>query len=223
VSRPAPSWNAEERDALRALRRPEDVQRFVDDLPYNKEVDGETCRSPRRVLGDRTAQCFEAAVFAASAFRFHGRPPLVLLLAAVRDEHHLLALYRERKDGGAWGAVGKSKFVGLRFRDPVYRTPRELAMSYFESYYNDEAEKTLRAISRPIDLARVDARGWEHADGDIWGVSEWIGLHAVRPLVTPSQARRLRRVEPVAFAQGLLPGQTHPPREKPPSPGKPPR
>ena len=208
------TWSVEERDVLRTLRRPEDVQRFVDELPYNKEDGGETCRSPRRVLRDRTAQCFEAAVFAAAVFRFQGRRPLVLLLAAVRDEHHLLALFREKKDGGAWGAVGKSKFVGLRFRDPVYRTPRELAMSYFESYYNDDAEKTLRAISRPIDLSRVDGRNWERSEEDIWNVSEWIGLHAVRPLVTPSQARGLRRVEPVAFAQGLLPGQKHPPRER---------
>lgn len=214
MSRRTHSWSAAERSVLKSLRRPEDVQLFVDELPYNKENAGETCRSPRRVLLDRTAQCFEAAVFAAAAFRFQGRPPLVLLLAAVRDEHHLLALYRERKDGGAWGAVGKSKFVGLRFRDPVFRTPRELAMSYFESYYNDAAEKTLRAISRPIDLSRVDGRDWERAEEDIWGVSEWIGRHAVRPLVTPSQARRLRRVEPVAFAQGLLPGQKHPPRER---------
>lgn len=208
------AWNAAERSVLGTLRRPEDVQLFVDELPYNKEDAGETCRSPRRVLRDRTAQCFEAAVFAAAAFRNQGRRPIVLLLAAVRDEHHLLALYRERKDGGAWGAVGKSKFVGLRFRDPVYRTPRELAMSYFESYYNDAAEKTLRAISSPIDLSRVDGRNWERAETDIWDVSEWIGLHAVRPLVTPSQARRLRRVEPGAFAQGLLPGQKHPPRER---------
>ena len=87
-------------------------------------------------------------------------------------------------------------------------------MSYFESYYNDDAEKTLRAISRPIDLSRRDGWDWERAEGDIWRVSEWIGLHAVQPLVTPAQARRLRRVEPVAFTQGLLPGLTHPPRER---------
>jgi hypothetical protein len=208
------AWSAEERSVLRALRRPEDVQRFVDELPYNTEDSGETCRSPRLVLRDRTAQCFEAAVFAAAAFRFRGRPPLVLFLEAVRDEHHILALFRERKDGGAWGAVGKSKFVGLRFRDPVYRTPRELAMSYFESYYNDDAEKTLRAISRPIDLSRADRLDWERAERDIWDVSDWISAHAVTALIRPSQARSLRRVEPVAFAQGLLPGQKHPPREK---------
>ncbi len=214
VPRAASTWTPAERSVLRTLRRPEDVQRFVDELPYNKEAAGETCRSPRRVLRDGTAQCFEAAVFAAAALRFHGHRPLVLLLAAVRDEHHLLALYRERKDGGAWGAIGKSKFVGLRFRDPVFRTPRELAMSYFESYYNEDAEKTLLSISRPIDLSRRDGRDWERAEEDVWDLSEWIGLHPVQPLVTPAQARRLRRVEPVAFAQGLLPGLTHPPREK---------
>lgn len=211
----ARTWSAEEKSVFRALRRPEDVQRFVDELPYNTEDSGETCRSPRLVLRDRTAQCFEAALFAAAAFRFQKRPPLVLFLEAVRDEHHILALFRERKDGGAWGAVGKSKFVGLRFRDPVYRTPRELAMSYFESYYNDAAEKTLRAISRPIDLTRADRMDWERAERDIWDVSDWISAHTARPLVSPAQARSLRRVEPVAFAQGLLPGQKHPPREKP--------
>lgn len=208
------AWTPAERAVLRTLKRPEDVQRFVNGLPYNKEPDGETCRSPRRVLRDNTAHCFEAAVFAAAAFRAQGRPPLVLLLFAVRDESHVLALFRERKDSGAWGAVGKSKFVGLRLRDAIYKTPRELAMSYFESYYNDDAEKTLRGITRPIDLSRRDARGWELAEEDIWDISDWIGRHAVRPLVTRVQERALARVESIAFRQGLLPGLTHPPKDR---------
>lgn len=172
--------------ALRRLGTPERVQRFLDEIPYNLEEDGDTARSPRRVLRDRTAQCFEGALFAAAALRVAGRPPLVVDLESVRDDDHVLAVYR---DHGRWGAVAISKFAGLRFREPVYRTLRELVLSYFEHYYNDAGEKTLRAFSRPVDLARFDGIPWMTTEQDLWPIAEHLVRVSHTALLSPSYAR----------------------------------
>src|SRR5881397_96339 len=136
-------FHSRELGALRRLTTPEKIQRFLDDeVGYNKKKGGPTCRSPRRVLRDRVAHCLEGALFGAAALRVQGFEPLLLDLEAVRDDDHVLALFRQR---GCWGAVAKSNYAGLRFREPVYRSLRELAMSYFEHYYNPVGEKTLRS------------------------------------------------------------------------------
>ena len=115
---------------LRSLKTPESIQLFLDrDVAYNKEPQGETIRSPRRVLRDLTGHCLEGALLAAAALRIQGQSPLLLDLGAVRDDDHVLAIFRR---GGHWGAIAKSNYSGLRFREPVYRTTRELVMSYFE-------------------------------------------------------------------------------------------
>jgi len=125
---PASPFTLAERAIFRRLSTPARIQRFVDDLAYNKEPGGPTCRSPRRVLRDRTAHCMEGALFAAAALRRLGQPPLLFDLESVRDDDHVLALFRVR---GYWGGIGKSNFSGLRFREPIYRTLRELAISYW--------------------------------------------------------------------------------------------
>jgi hypothetical protein len=154
---PASPFTPAERAIFRRLTTPLRIQRFIDELTYNKEPHGHTCRSPRRVLRDRTAHCMEGALFAAAALRLLGHPPLLCDLEAVRDDDHVLALFRVR---GHWGAIAKSNYSGLRFREPVYRNLRELAISYFEHYYNPRGEKTLRAYSRPVDLRRFDRIPW---------------------------------------------------------------
>jgi hypothetical protein len=132
-------------------------------MPYH--LSG-TAWSPRRVLRERTAHCLEGAIFAAAALRVLGFPPLLLDLEAVQDTDHVLAVYRVREH---WGAIGKSNFSGLRFRPPGHRSLRELAMSYFESYINLRGDRTLRAYSRPVNLARFDRvhPGWMTTDGDL--------------------------------------------------------
>src|SRR6266704_1444147 len=164
-------FTAAERAVFRRLSTPEKIQRFLDDLAYNKETGGPTCRSPRRVLRDRTAHCMEGALFGAAALRMMGRPPLLLDLEAVRDTDHVIAVFRER---GHWGAVAKSNYSGLQYREPVYRTLRELAMSYFEHYFNLRAEKTLRTYSRPVNLRRFDRMNWMTAEEDVWTVPEYL-------------------------------------------------
>ena len=163
--------NKSEFGLLRKLSTPEKIQKYLDDLPYNKERDGETCRSPRLAMRHNTAHCFEGALLAAAALRVNGRQPLILDLESVRDDDHVVAVYRDR---GCWGAIAKSNYAGLRFRSPVYRTLRELAMSYFEHYYNLKGEKTLRAYSRPVNLSRFDSLSWMTAEGPLWAIPEYL-------------------------------------------------
>ena len=148
---------AKELRTLKALKTPAKIQRFIDELQYQY---ADTAGSPRRVLRERKGHCLEGALLAAAALRLHGHPPLIMDLETVRDDDHVIALYRER---GLWGGIAKSNYAGLRFRAPVYRTLRELALSYFEDYYNPRGERTLRALlaaggSAPAGWAWLDDR-----------------------------------------------------------------
>src|ERR1035441_4805378 len=165
------AFDQAERAVFRRLKSPDKIQRFLDDLPYDKEPEGPRCRSPRRVLRDRTAHCMEGALMGAAALRMLGHPPLLLDLEAVRDDDHVLAIFRDR---GHWGALAKSNYSGLRYREPVYRTLRELAMSYFEHYFNLKREKTLRNYSRPVNLRRFDSIHWMTAEEDVWTIPEYL-------------------------------------------------
>jgi hypothetical protein len=120
---------------------------------------------------------------------------------AVRDDDHVLAIFRER---GHWGAVAKSNYSGLRYREPVYRTLRELAMSYFEHYYNLKREKTLRNYSRPVNLRRFDGIGWMTSEEELWGIPEYLVTIHHTPLLDAKSVSRLGRVDDRLFAAGLV-------------------
>jgi len=186
---------------LRGLRRPEQVQRFLDDdIAYNIETEGETCFSPRLVLRHGCAHCMEGALLAAAALRAQGRPALLLDLESVRDDDHVLALFQE---DGCWGAVAKSNYSGLRFREPVYRTLRELVMSYFMHYYNLKGEKSLRAFStRPVQLRRFDRRGWMASEADVWYIPEYLGEIDHTDVLTSAQIKRLTKMDRRLFEAG---------------------
>jgi hypothetical protein len=194
-------FNAAETATFRRLTSPARIQRFLDDLAYNKEPAGPTCRSPRRVLRDRTAHCMEGALFGAAALRMLGHPPLLLDFEAVRDDDHVLAVFRVR---GHWGAVAKSNYSGLRYREPVYRTLRELAMSYFEHYYNLRKERTLRRYSRPVNLKRFDPIGWMTAEEDVWAIPEYLCDIPHTPVLREPLIPALGRVDERLFAAGLV-------------------
>lgn len=202
---PSDAFTSAERAVFRRLRTPEKIQSFLDTLVYNKEPGGPTCRSPRRVLRDRTAHCMEGALFGAAALRQLGHPPLLLDLEAVRDDDHVLAIFRIR---GHWGAVAKSNYAGLRYREPVYRTLREMVMSYLEHYYNLEGEKTLRGYSRPVNLARFDSIRWMTVEEDPWAVPEYLCTLPHTPIFRPGLVPRKRRVDDRLFAAGLT-GRLH--------------
>lgn len=189
---------------LRALKTPERVQRFLDELPYHA---ANTAWSPRRVLRERTAHCLEGAIFAAAALRVNGHPPLLFDLESVRDTDHVLALYKVR---GHWGAIAKSNFAGLRFREPVHRNLRELAISYFDDYYNLLGERTLRAYSRPVSLARFDKLEWMISEKPVWYVAEHL-LNKVRhfQLISAAQEKALTRLDRRSFQAGLVGSVKH--------------
>ncbi len=194
----------------RSLRSPEAIQRFLDEeIRYNKEKDGETARSPRLVLATREAHCFEGALLAAAALSRLGHAPSVVQLRAVRDDDHVLALYRENpgaggRGAGGWGAVAKSNYSGLRFRSAVYRSLRELAMSYFDVYFNLEGEKSLRAVGRPVNLSRFERHGWETTGSPLWDVSLHLATRRFTSLLRRGQARTLTPMDRRLFDAGLV-------------------
>jgi hypothetical protein len=176
--------------ALRALKTPAGVQRFLDKLPYNLSY---TARSPRKVLHERTASCLEGGIFAAAALRVLGFPPLIFDLEADRDTDHVIALFKVRQH---WGAVAKSNFTGCRYREPVYRSLRELAMSYFNVYFNLRFERTLRRYSRPVNLARFDRWHWMSTDKPVWFIAEHLCHIPHISLLTSAMERDLTHVDP---------------------------
>jgi len=183
---------------LRALKTPHGVQRALDDMRYHL---GTTAWSPRRVLRERTAHCLEAAIFAAAALRVLGFPPLLLDLEAENDTDHVIAVFKER---GHWGAVAKSNYNGLAYREPIHRTLRELTMSYFYAYFNLRRERTLRTFSRPVNLARFDDRDWMTTDKEVWFIPEYLLTISHTPLMRPSMAKRLSRLDKRSFEAGLV-------------------
>jgi len=190
LDRPTPrqlGLTTEEGNALRALKTPARIQEFLIDLHANFEFGGDTLRSVRGVLKHRQAHCIEAAFVAACALWLNGDPPLLMDLTAHRDSDHVVAIFRR---DGCWGAISKSNHVWLRWRDPVYRSLRELAMSYLHEYTN-RRRKSLRSYSVAVDLRRFPPGMWVTNDEDCWEVGA--ALCDVRhfPMLTPAQARRL--------------------------------
>ncbi|HUQ91809.1 MAG TPA: hypothetical protein VM120_09015 [Bryobacteraceae bacterium] len=134
----------------------------------------------------------EGALFAAAALSAQGHPPLLVDLESVRDDDHVLALYREQRH---WGAIAKSNYASLRFREPVYRSIRELVMSYFEHYHNEAGEKTLRGYSRPVRLDRFNSIRWRTSEDDLWAIPEYLCTVSHTPVITPAMERRLNLVD----------------------------
>lgn len=186
---------------LRSLRGFDKLQRYLDEsLAYNLEERGPSCLSPRMVLRQRRAHCMEGAMLAAAALRAQGHPPLILDFESRRDDDHVIAIFRQN---GAWGAVAKSNYSGLRSREPVYRTLRELALSYFEHYFNLRREKSLRAFStRPVDLSRFDRQGWMTSEEPVWFVPEYLTTIRHTRLLSPAQERDLTPVDQRLFNAG---------------------
>ena len=174
---------------LRALKTPAGIQKFLDDLPYNLSF---TARSPKKVLLDRTASCLEGGIFAAAALRVIGFAPLIFDLEAEQDTDHVVAIFKVR---GHWGAVAKSNFTGCRYREPVYRNLRELAMSYFNIYFNLRGERTLRRYSRPVNLSRFDDRKWMTTENPTWFIAEYLCDIPHISLLTPAMEKNLIRVD----------------------------
>lgn len=196
---------------LRRLASPTAVQDYLDSLPVNFELSGETNYSPLSVYEHQTAHCFEGAVFAAAALAFHGKRPLLMDFAtAYDDEDHTIALFKKNE---YWGAISKTNHAVLKYRDPVYRTPRELAMSYFHEYYLWDGRKSLRAYSAPFDLSKYPLEKWILAGESLdWLMSD-LAQSTYFPLVPKGSERQLRKASAVEL-RSLAITQFPDPRQK---------
>ncbi|MDX9955838.1 MAG: hypothetical protein RBT75_17175 [Anaerolineae bacterium] len=185
---------------FRDLSSPAAIQAHLDVTPYSAE---ERTRSPLNVMRDRVAHCLDGGLFAAAALRRLGYPPLLvdMLPEPETDDDHVLAIFKEH---GCFGAVAKSNFVGLRYREPIYRTVRELVLSYFEAYYNVNGKKTLRAYTRTFNLARFDRHNWMWDEAGVEIVERHLYRLKSIPLITPEMAAHLQPVDALTYKAGML-------------------
>lgn len=190
-------FSADELRLLSSLNTPVKIQDFLDGIDYNLELEGETCMSPLRVLRTGKANCIEGALFAAAALRFHGRKPLIADLTSVRDDDHVIAIFKH----GGIGSIAKSKYPGLTYREPIHRNMRELALSYFEDYFNYGGEKTLRGFSNTIDLSIFDHKSWMTSEKDLFFMADY--LNKIKHTALFGKVR-LRPVTPIAKQSGEL-------------------
>jgi hypothetical protein len=191
-------WSKREERILRSLNSPSAIQSFIDKLPYRCE-DGHL--SARAALRDGRAHCFDGSLLAAAALKRCGFEPRLIDLCAVRDDDHILCSFRWN---GRWGAVAKSNFPGLRYRDPVYRTPRELVLSYFEFYFNLEKEKSLRAYSTPMALPSCRRVDWECDDTQGDTIVNLLAARTHHPILLPRQERSLRMLDERLYRSQLV-------------------
>jgi hypothetical protein len=193
------------REELRVMRRlntPRKIQDFLESLPYSFDDGQDMLRSPRRVLREGTAHCIEGALLAASILWLHSeRPLLVDLRSGPEDLDHVITVYRSH---GCWGAISKTNHAVLRYREPVYRTVRELALSYFHEYFLHDGRKTMRDYSDPFDIGRRFGDSWMTDEEDLWHIAEALDESRHRLIMSPAQIRGLRRADPVEIAAGKL-------------------
>ena len=194
---------------LKRLNTPAKIQDFLDALPQNHEPDGDSCFSPRLVLRHGVAHCMEGAMLAAVALRLAGQRPLILDLTSSNDDQdHVVALFKRH---GCWGAISKTNHAVLRYREPVYRTIRELAMSYFHEYFlQSNGKKTLRSFSRPVDLSRFDKKGWMTSEEPVWYVPEYLCDVAHTAILSRGQIASLRPADTVERRAGEIVQWTKP-------------
>ena len=191
---------SEQRSAWQGLTSPASIQAFLDSIPYSAE---DANRSPLRVLQERQAHCLDGGLFAAAALRQLGYPPLIvdLLPEPGTDDDHVLAIYRRN---GCFGAVAKSNFAGLRYREPIYRSLRNLVMSYFEAYFNVRMEKTLRSYTVPLDLTTYDPMDWLANDAAADAIEMRLPQLRRTNLLTPAMIGELSPVDRRSYEAGML-------------------
>ncbi len=195
-----PSIPPELWDVLQSFKRPYDIQTFLDQTPYISE---ELDRSPLRVLHDRQCHCLDGGIFAALAFTFIGHPPLLVDLTPEPglDDDHVLAVYQF---DGCWGAVAKSNFTGLRYREPVYRSLRELAMSYFDDFFNVDGVKTMRGYTRPLNLSPFDRHFWQTREDGVKKIARRLYQLKAIPILADKMVNRLEKIDPRSYQAGML-------------------
>lgn len=194
--------NKEEVKLFRSLNTPSKLQDFLNKIPINFEEKGDTCMSPRSVLKKWEAHCAEGAILAAAVLRFHGHPPLIIdLTAHKRDFDHLVCVFR-RHD--MWGGISKTNHGVLRYREPIYKNIRELVMSYFHEYFDDDGKKNLRSYSLPVNLSRFDSINWMTSKEDLWEIPEYMAEVKHFPILSRKQIANLRKADDIEIEIGKV-------------------
>jgi len=190
-------WNKEEAALLKTLNTPAKIQDFINSCAYNST---EETRSPRFSMALKRAHCMEGGLLAAACLEYHGFSPLIMDLRAENDDDHIVALYRVK---GYWGAIAKSNFTTLKFREPVYRNLRELALSYFDLYFNTDGDKSLRAYSLPFNLNRFDNIAWQTTEQDLEVIGDRLDKVRHYPLLHDWQVAELTRADDLLLTSSM--------------------
>ena len=193
----------EEIKIFKKLNTPTKIQDFLNALNLNLEETGDTCQSPRMVLRSKKAHCMEGAILAAAILRFHGHEPLIMDIESTKDDFdHAITVF---KKDGFYGAIGKTNHAVLRYREPVYKSPRELAMSFFHEYFlNKNGKKTMRTYSNPVNLKKFDKRNWMTSEEEIWFIPEHLTEIKHYPVLNKKQIKNLRPADKVEIEAGKI-------------------
>ena len=196
-------FTKDELKIIKKLNTPSKIQDFLNSLEINFEEEGDTSYSPRTVLKKRKAHCVEGAVLAAAILRYHGQKPLILDLETSNDDFdHVIALFSKN---GYWGAISKTNHAVLRYREPVYKTIRELVMSYFHEYFlNKNGKKTLRKYSDPVNLEIFDNKNWMTTEDEIWFIPEYLTKVPHKRIVPLRHLFSLRKADKIEIDAGKI-------------------
>jgi hypothetical protein len=198
-------YTKEEIKLFKRLNTPHKIQDFLDDLPQNFELDGETYYSPRTVLQKNSAHCFEGACLAAAIMQFNGAKPLLLDLRVKkgrRDVDHVVALFQIN---GLWGSISKTNHNCLRWRDPIYRSIRELVMSYYHEYFGTQSGlKNLQEFAGPINLEKYPHKNWQTSAEDLGDLVDYLDSLPHQFIMPKSQEKYLRRASEIEIATGKI-------------------
>lgn len=193
-----------EYDTLKRLLTPIKIQDFLDTFAFNFEKKGDTHMSPRRGLREKKANCIEGALLAAAALWIHGEPPLIMNLSpryGRDDVDHVVTLY---KRNGRWGAISKTNHACLRFRDPIYLSPRELVCSYFHEWFiNATGEKVLEQYSEPLNLSRLGT-DWLTTEKDLWEIDDALDARGYYDIVPKENWKYVRKADPMELKAGTI-------------------
>jgi hypothetical protein len=194
-------FNKKELELIKKLNTPAKVQDYLNKLKFNFELKGPSLKSPVRVLREQNAHCLEGAILGAFVLSKHGYKPFLLHLGAEKGDYdHIITLFKVK---GYWGALSKTNHAVLRYREPIYKSVRELAMSYFHEYFLNNGHKTLRRYSEPLDL-NVFEKGWEVADTDLWGIDEELDKIKHFDILPKNYVKKLRKAEKIEIKAGEI-------------------
>jgi hypothetical protein len=198
------NYSKEEVSLFKKLSAPAKIQDYLNSISFNFEKNGQTCYSPREVIKNKTAHCTEGAIFAAAVLEYHGHKPFILDLRSTikpYDYDHVIAVYKKE---GCFGAISKTNHAVLRYREPVYKTIRELVMSYFHEYFLDNGKKTLREYSDLLNLNKFNKLNWRTSEKNLFDIPADLDDIKHHRVLTSNQIKNLRLADKIEVEAGKI-------------------